>query len=54
MDQARQSALVDGTRAVQPAVPVADVWEDLVQECERWLAPVLNYDALAIAREAAE
>ena len=25
-----------------------------VQECERWLAPVLNYDPLAIAREAAE
>src|SRR5256714_379205 len=25
-----------------------------VAECERWLAPVLNYDPLAIAREAAE
>jgi 5-methyltetrahydrofolate--homocysteine methyltransferase len=25
-----------------------------VQECERWLAPVLNYDPLALAREAAE
>ena len=25
-----------------------------VQEAERWLAPVLNYDALAVAREAAE
>ncbi|TMJ01224.1 MAG: methionine synthase [Alphaproteobacteria bacterium] len=25
-----------------------------VLECERWLAPVLNYDPLAIAREAAE
>ena len=24
------------------------------QECERWLAPVLNYDPLALAREAAE
>jgi 5-methyltetrahydrofolate--homocysteine methyltransferase len=25
-----------------------------VAEAERWLAPVLNYDALAVAREAAE
>src|SRR4051812_40429167 len=25
-----------------------------VQECERWLAPILNYDSLAYAREAAE
>jgi 5-methyltetrahydrofolate--homocysteine methyltransferase len=25
-----------------------------VQECERWLAPVLNYDPIALAREAAE
>jgi hypothetical protein len=26
---------------------------DRVRECERWLAPVLNYDPVAAAQEAA-